>query len=175
MASLSSLLWWWHRQPQHWFPKRGKLQGGLLELQASPCSAALVFLWHLSMSELQEQQCESLMLLLIFLEELCRELVPQQRGRWAELRCLSLSTGRLSPALGGFCSPEPSRAASLGSALAAGLGLCSGRAQGESPRLHSTVLQLPLTCLCRQLILLIVLQKCCMFFSSLQSHSLELR
>lgn len=31
------------------------------------------------------------------------------------------------------------------------------------------------TCLCRQLILLIVLQKCCMFFSSLQSHSLELR
>lgn len=31
------------------------------------------------------------------------------------------------------------------------------------------------TCLCRQLILLIVLQKCCMFFSSLQSRSLELR
>lgn len=174
MASLSSLLWWWHRQPQHWFPKRGKLQGGLLELQASPCCCSGVFvaLFHVWAARAAVWVLDALA---DFPGGALQRAGATAKGKWAELRCLSLSTGRLSPALGGFCSPEPSRAASLGSALAAGLGLCSGRAQGESPRLHSTVLQLPLTCLCRQLILLIVLQKCCMFFSSLQSHSLELR
>lgn len=101
MASLSSLLWWWHRQSRHGLPKRGKLQGGLLELHALAQSLLLLWCFRGTFPCLscRSRQCESLMLLLIFLVELWRELVPQQRGRWAELRCLTEHCWGISAAL----------------------------------------------------------------------------
>lgn len=68
------------------------------------------------------------------------------------------------PCWGSLCSPAPRSAASLGSALAARRGLCSGGVQSESPKpktsqhwSEAAALQLALTYLCGELILLIAL------------------
>lgn len=175
MASLSSLLWWWHRQPQHWFPKRGKLQGGLLELQASPCCCSGVFvaLFHVWAARAAVWVLDALA---DFPGGALQRAGATAKGKVSRAEMSLTEHRQAQPCSGGFLQPWTIQGSFSGLCTCSRTWAVLWESSGwESKASQHCSAAATYTCLCRQLILLIVLQKCCMFFSSLQSHSLELR